>query len=47
MGDWSLVVERSGYKMGKLHVRLEAKSEKGPRNHVRGNGMLENVTHAS
>ena len=27
--------------------RLEAKSEKGPRNHFRGDGMLEDVTHAS
>ena len=27
--------------------RLEAKSEKGPRNHFRGDGMLEGVTHAS
>ena len=28
-------------------IRLEAKSEKGPRNHFRGDGMLEDVTHAS
>ena len=27
--------------------RLEAISEKGPRNHFRGDGMLEDVTHAS
>ena len=26
--------------------RLEAKSEKGPRNHLWGDGMLEDVTHA-
>ena len=33
---------------GKLFsYRLEAKSEKGPRNHFRGDGMLEDVTHAS
>ena len=29
------------------YSRLEAKSEKGPRNHFRGDGMLEDVTHAS
>ena len=28
-------------------VRLEAKSEKGPRNHFRGNRVLEDVTHVS
>ena len=27
--------------------RLEAKSEKGPRNHFRGDRMLEDVTHTS
>ena len=30
-----------------FYDRLEAKSEKGPRNHFRGDGMLEDVTHAS
>ena len=32
---------------GEWTIRLEAKSEKGPRNHFRGEGMLEDVTHAS
>ena len=27
--------------------RLEANSEKGPRNHFREDGMLEDVTHVS
>ena len=27
--------------------RLEAKSKKGPRNRFKGEGMLEDVTHAS
>ena len=30
-----------------ITIRLEAKSEKGPRNHFSGDGMLEDVTHAS
>ena len=30
-----------------LNTRLEAKSKKGPRNHFRGDGILEDVTHAS
>ena len=30
-----------------IGARLEAKSKKGPRNHFRGDGMLEDVTHAS
>ena len=34
-------------KLVKIGYRLEAKSEKGPRNHFRGDGMLEDVTHAS
>ena len=34
-------------KCSRRYNRLEAKSEKGPRNHFRGDGMLEDVTHAS
>ena len=41
----SLTMTLIGWRM--LQYRLEAKSEKGPRNHFRGDGMLEDVTHAS
>ena len=33
--------------ISKPTIRLEANSEKGPRNHFRGEGMLEDVTDAS
>ena len=34
-------------KLTYSQYRLEAKSEKGPSNHFRRDGMLEDVTHAS
>ena len=38
-------IHRCGNQLffGVSYVRLEAQSEKGPRNHFRGDGMLEDV----